>query len=39
MGLSLAGVPHRAGGVAAAMTVLEERTQSNVSAQLKVISN
>src|SRR5258706_1994586 len=29
MGLSLAGVPHRAGGVAAAMTFLEERNQSN----------
>jgi len=32
MGLSLAGVPHRAGGVAAAMTLLEERTHSNASA-------
>jgi len=39
MGLSLAGVPHRAGGVAAAMTVLEERSQSNASAHLKVISS
>ncbi len=39
MGLSAAGVPHRAGGVAAAMTFLEERTQSNISAHLKVISN
>jgi alanine-glyoxylate transaminase/serine-glyoxylate transaminase/serine-pyruvate transaminase len=39
MGLSIAGVPHRAGGVAAAMTFLEERTQSNASAHLKVISN
>ena len=39
MGLSLAGVPHRAGGVAAAMTFLEERTQSNASAHLKVISS
>src|SRR2546421_6121069 len=39
MGLSLAGVPHRAGGVAAAMTVLEERTRSNASAHLKVISS
>ena len=38
MGLSLAGVPHRAGGVAAAMTFLEERSQSNASAPLKVIS-
>src|SRR6202022_1601643 len=39
MGLSLAGVPHRAGGVAAAMTFLEERTQSNTPAHLKVISS
>jgi len=39
MGLSLAGVPHRAGGVAAAMTLLEERSQSNASAHLKVISS
>jgi alanine-glyoxylate transaminase/serine-glyoxylate transaminase/serine-pyruvate transaminase len=39
MGLSAAGVPHRAGGVAAAMTLLEERNQSNTPAQLKVISN
>src|ERR1700730_10742697 len=39
MGLSLAGVPHRAGGVAAAMTLLEERTHSNASAHLRVISS
>ena len=39
MGLSAAGVPHRAGGVAAAMSVLEERTQSDMPAHLKVISN
>jgi alanine-glyoxylate transaminase/serine-glyoxylate transaminase/serine-pyruvate transaminase len=39
MGLSLAGVPHRAGGVAAAMTFLEERSQSNAAAHLKVISS
>ncbi len=39
MGFSLAGVPHRAGGVSAAMTFLEERTQSNASAHLKVISS
>jgi alanine-glyoxylate transaminase/serine-glyoxylate transaminase/serine-pyruvate transaminase len=38
MGLSLAGVPHRAGGVAAAMSLLEERTQSNAADHLKVIS-
>jgi len=34
-GLSLAGVPHRAAR-GAAMTLLEERTQSNASAHLKV---
>jgi alanine-glyoxylate transaminase/serine-glyoxylate transaminase/serine-pyruvate transaminase len=39
MGLSAAGVPHRAGGVAAAMKVLEERDQSNASAHLKLISS
>src|SRR5260221_915347 len=39
MGLSLAGVPHRAGGVAAAMTLLEQRTASNAAAHLKVISS
>jgi alanine-glyoxylate transaminase / serine-glyoxylate transaminase / serine-pyruvate transaminase len=38
MGLSAAGVPHRAGGVTAAMEFLEERTQSN-SSHLKVITN
>jgi alanine-glyoxylate transaminase / serine-glyoxylate transaminase / serine-pyruvate transaminase len=38
MGLSLAGVPHRAGGVAAAMSFLEQRSPSNTSAPLKVIS-
>ena len=38
MGLSLAGVPHRAGGVAAAMTFLGERSQSNTPAQFKIIS-
>src|SRR6266481_146463 len=38
MGLSSAGVPHRAGGVTAAMAFLDERTQSNASAPLKVIS-
>jgi hypothetical protein len=31
-------VPHRAGGVAAAMAFLEERSRSNAPAQLKVIS-
>jgi len=38
MGLSAAGVPHRAGGVDAAMSYLEQRSQSNV-AQLKVVGN
>ncbi|HJZ21491.1 MAG TPA: serine--glyoxylate aminotransferase, partial [Bradyrhizobium sp.] len=38
MGLEAAGVPHRAGGVAAAMTVLEERTASNAAGRLKVVS-
>jgi alanine-glyoxylate transaminase/serine-glyoxylate transaminase/serine-pyruvate transaminase len=39
MGLSAAGVPHRAGGVAAAMAFLDERTQSNASAHLKMASS
>ena len=38
MGLEAAGVPHRAGGVAAAMTVLEERAGSNAPGRLKVVS-
>ena len=38
MGLSAAGVPHRAGGVDAAMSTLEQRSQSNV-AQLKVVGH
>lgn len=38
MGLEAAGVPHRAGGVAAAMTVLEERAGSNAPERLKVVS-
>jgi alanine-glyoxylate transaminase/serine-glyoxylate transaminase/serine-pyruvate transaminase len=37
MGLSAAGVPHRAGGVEAAMKSLEERTKSNSSAHLKAV--
>jgi alanine-glyoxylate transaminase/serine-glyoxylate transaminase/serine-pyruvate transaminase len=37
MGLSVAGVPHRAGGVAAAMTFLEGRTKSNLPKHLKVV--
>jgi len=37
MGLAAAGVPHRAGGVEAAMHSLEERTQSNSPANLRVV--
>jgi alanine-glyoxylate transaminase / serine-glyoxylate transaminase / serine-pyruvate transaminase len=37
MGLSAAGVPHRAGGVAAAMSYLEGRTEGNNPAPLKVV--
>src|SRR3981081_542444 len=37
MGLSVAGVPHRAGGVAAAMTFLEGRSKSNLPIPLKVV--
>ncbi|MGY3444214.1 pyridoxal-phosphate-dependent aminotransferase family protein [Bradyrhizobium sp. USDA 4473] len=36
MGLSIAGVPHRAGGVEAAMKILEQRDQRNAS-HLKVV--
>jgi len=39
MGLSAAGVPHRAGGVDAAMKVLEQRGPTNAPASLKVIRN
>src|ERR1700760_2311779 len=38
MGLSAAGVPHRAGGVDAAMKALEEPTESNSPAHLKVVT-
>ncbi|MCP1968239.1 alanine-glyoxylate transaminase/serine-glyoxylate transaminase/serine-pyruvate transaminase [Bradyrhizobium elkanii] len=38
MGLSVAGVPHRSGGVEAAMKILEQRDQRNVSSHLKVVS-
>src|SRR6202789_1171213 len=38
MGLEAAGVPHRAGGGAAAMALLEERTGSNAAERLKVVS-
>jgi alanine-glyoxylate transaminase/serine-glyoxylate transaminase/serine-pyruvate transaminase len=39
MGLSVAGVPHRAGGVAAAMTLLEERSEANTSGHLKLVKD
>ena len=39
MGLSVAGVPHRAGGVDAAMKLLEERPQGNSPAHLKVVGS
>jgi len=37
MGLSIAGVPHRAGGVDAAMKLLEDRTGANAANHLKLI--
>jgi alanine-glyoxylate transaminase / serine-glyoxylate transaminase / serine-pyruvate transaminase len=37
MGLSAAGVPHRSGGVEAAMGVLEEHTETNAPASLKAV--
>jgi alanine-glyoxylate transaminase / serine-glyoxylate transaminase / serine-pyruvate transaminase len=37
MGLSAAGVPHRAGGVDAAMKVLEKRNQGNSPSHLKAV--
>jgi alanine-glyoxylate transaminase / serine-glyoxylate transaminase / serine-pyruvate transaminase len=37
MGLAAAGVPHRAGGVDAAMKSLEERPESNSPPHLRVI--
>jgi alanine-glyoxylate transaminase / serine-glyoxylate transaminase / serine-pyruvate transaminase len=39
MGLSVAGVPHRKGGVDAAMEFLEQRTQGNASPHLKVVGH
>ncbi len=38
MGLSVAGVPHRAGGVGAAMELLEERSKTNMPGHLKVVT-
>ena len=37
MGLAAAGVPHRAGGVDAAMQSLEARNESNSPPHLRVI--
>ena len=37
MGLAAAGVPHRSGGVEAAMTLLEGQTESNAPPPLKVV--
>jgi alanine-glyoxylate transaminase/serine-glyoxylate transaminase/serine-pyruvate transaminase len=37
MGLAVAGVPHRAGGVDAAMKFLEQRPQGNMTGHLKVV--
>ncbi|CCE08674.1 Serine-glyoxylate aminotransferase [Bradyrhizobium sp. STM 3843] len=37
MGLRVAGVPHRSGGVDAAMKLLEERPQGNAGSHLKVV--
>ena len=39
MGLAIAGVPHRAGGVDAAMKSLEERPQGNTPTRLKVVGS
>src|SRR5690348_7288695 len=39
MGLAVAGVPHRAGGVDAAMKFLEERPQGNAPTRLKVVGS
>ena len=39
MGLAVAGVPHRAGGVDAAMKSLEERPQGNTPTRLKVVGS
>jgi alanine-glyoxylate transaminase / serine-glyoxylate transaminase / serine-pyruvate transaminase len=39
MGLSVAGIPYRAGGVDAAMKYLEQRPQGNSPAHLKVVGS
>jgi alanine-glyoxylate transaminase/serine-glyoxylate transaminase/serine-pyruvate transaminase len=37
MGLSAAGVPHRSGGVDAAMKALEDADTSNAPSHLKIV--
>jgi alanine-glyoxylate transaminase / serine-glyoxylate transaminase / serine-pyruvate transaminase len=39
MGLAKAGIPHRAGGVEAAIKTLEERDETNEPAHLKIVKN
>src|SRR6201995_1068883 len=39
MGLAKAGVPHRSGGVEAAIKSLEERSETNSPAHLKIVKN
>src|SRR6202000_100303 len=39
MGMTAAGVPHRSGGVEAAIKTLEERTQANSPAHLKMVKS
>src|SRR5215469_5007375 len=39
MGLSAAGVPHRSGGVEVAIKTLEEPSQANAPAHLKIVKN
>jgi alanine-glyoxylate transaminase/serine-glyoxylate transaminase/serine-pyruvate transaminase len=39
MGLAKAGVPHRSGGVEVAIKALEEPTQANAPAHLKIVKN
>jgi alanine-glyoxylate transaminase / serine-glyoxylate transaminase / serine-pyruvate transaminase len=39
IGLTAAGVPHRSGGVEAAIKTLEERTQANSPAHLKMVKS
>jgi alanine-glyoxylate transaminase/serine-glyoxylate transaminase/serine-pyruvate transaminase len=39
MGLAAAGVPHRSGGVEAAIKSLEERSDANSPSHLKIVKN